>query len=141
MTINVGQNTTSTTITLVDDSDDEGDEVMSVRFASLPAEYLALNNNLKIRVVDNDFTVAPFGTPISPSYGIVSSTQPNGYYNSLDGLSDSALRQALQDIIAEEGVVRTQTYADVVNILKEADQNPANSNQVWLVYSEEGRAK
>jgi hypothetical protein len=59
----------------------------------------------------------------------------------LDGLSDSALRQALQDIIAEEGVVRTQTYADVVNILKEADQNPANSNQVWLVYSEEGRAK
>ncbi|MCB0463344.1 MAG: endonuclease [Flavobacteriaceae bacterium] len=141
MTINVGQNTTSTTITLVDDSDDEGDEVMSVRFASLPAEYLALNNNLKIRVVDNDFTVAAFGTPTSPTYGIVSSTQPNGYYNSLDGLSDSALRQALQDIIAEEGVVRAQTYADVVTILKEADQNPANSNQVWLLYTEEGRAK
>lgn len=141
MTINVGQNTTSTTITLVDDSDDEGDEVMSVRFASLPAEYLALNNNLKIRVVDNDFTVAAFGTPTSPTYGIVSSTQPNGYYNSLDGLSDSALRQALQDIIAEEGVVRAQTYADVVTILKEADQNPAHSNQVWLLYTEEGRAK
>ncbi len=141
MTINVGQNTISTTITLVDDSDDEGDEVISVRFASLPAEYLALNNNLKIRVVDNDFTVAAFGTPASPTYGIVSSTQPNGYYNSLDGLSDSALRQALQDIIAEEGVVRAQTYADVVTILKEADQNPAHSNQVWLLYTEEGRAK
>lgn len=141
MTIDVGQNSTSTTITLVDDSDDEGDEVMSVRFASLPAEYLALNNNLKIRVVDNDFTVAAFGTPISPTYGIVSSTQPNGYYNSLDGLSDSALRQALQDIIAEEGLVRAQTYADVVTILKEADQNPAHSNQVWLLYTEEGRAK
>jgi hypothetical protein len=141
MTINVGQNTTSTTITLVDDSDDEGDEVMSVRFASLPAEYLALNNNLKIRVVDNDFTVAAFGTPINPTYGIVSSTQPSGYYNSLDGLADVALRQALQDIVAEEGVVRAQTYADVVDILNEADQNPAHSNQVWLLYTEEGRAK
>jgi hypothetical protein len=141
MTINVGQNTTSTTITLVDDSDDEGDEVMSVRFESLPAEYLALNNNLKIRVVDNDFTVAAFGTPINPTYGIVSSTQPSGYYNSLDGLADVALRQALQDIVAEEGVVRAQTYADVVDILNEADQNPAHSNQVWLLYTEEGRAK
>ncbi|MFT5216439.1 MAG: hypothetical protein ACI83H_001562 [Glaciecola sp.] len=101
LTIAIGQNTTSTIITLVDDSDDEGDEVMKVRFASLPAQYLALNNNLKIRVVDNDFTIAPFGTPINPTYGIVSSTQPNDYYNSLDGLADANLRQALQDIIAE----------------------------------------
>jgi hypothetical protein len=141
MTINVGQNITSTTITLIDDSDDEGDEVMSVRFASLPAQYLALNNNLQIRVIDNDFTVAAFGTPTNPTYGIVSSTQPNGYYDSLDGLTDTNLRQALQDIVAEEGVVRAQTYADIVDILKEADQNPANSNQVWLLYTEEGRAK
>ena len=141
LSIVIGQNTTSTTITLVDDNDDEGDEVIKVRFASLPAQYLALNNNLKIRVVDNDFTVAPFGTPTNPTFNIVSSTQPNGYYDSLDGLADTNLRQALQDIIAEEGVVRAQTYADVVNILKEADQNPAHSNQVWLLYLEEGRAK
>jgi hypothetical protein len=141
LTIAIGQNSTSTTITLVDDSDDEGDEVIKVRFVSLPTQYLALNNNLKIRVVDNDFTVAPFGTPISPTYGIVSSTQPNDYYNSLDGLADANLRQALQDIIAEEGVVRAQTYTDVTDILKEADQNPAHSNQAWLLYLEEGRAK
>ena len=51
------------------------------------------------------------------------------------------MRQALQDIIAEEGVVRTQTYADIIEILKEADQNPENSNQVWLVYTEQGRPK
>jgi hypothetical protein len=37
--------------------------------------------------------------------------------------------------------VRAQTYADVYDILREADQNPANSNQVWLVYTEQGRAK
>ena len=51
------------------------------------------------------------------------------------------LRQALQDIIADPTVVRAQTYRDVIDILTEADQNPANSNQVWLVYTEEGRAK
>ena len=141
ITIPINQTTASTIITLIDDSDDEGDEVMNVRFANLPTEYLALNNNLKIRIVDNDFTMTSFGTPINPTYNTVSSTQPNGYYDSLDGLVDVGLRQALQDIIAEEGVVRAQTYADVTNILKEADQNPLHSNQVWLVYKEEGRAK
>lgn len=141
LTIPAGQNTVTTTITLIDDAIDEGDEVLKISYVSLPAEYLILNSNLKIRVVDNDFTVAAYGTPLNSTYGIVESTQPNGYYNSLDGLSDVNLRQALQDIIAEEGVVRAQTYADVTDILKEADQNPENSNQVWLVYLEQGRAK
>ncbi|MEO6347358.1 MAG: endonuclease, partial [Aquaticitalea sp.] len=67
--------------------------------------------------------------------------QLNGYYDSLDGLAGTVLRQAIQDIIAEEGVVRAQTYTDIIDILKEADQNPANSNEVWLVYTEQGRAK
>jgi hypothetical protein len=92
-------------------------------------------------VVDNDFTVAAWGTPINPTYGLVQSTQPEGYYNSLDGLSDTDLRQALQDIVANPEVVRAQTYTDVIDILKEADQNPENSNEVWLVYLETGRAK
>lgn len=141
ITIPVGQNTTSTTITLVDDSDDEGDEVARVRFESLPIPYIQLNDNIEIRIVDNDFTTASFGTPLNPTFGTVASTQPNGYYDSLDGLTNLELRQALQDIIAEEGVVRTQTYADIIDILKEADQNPENSNQVWLVYTEQGRPK
>ena len=47
----------------------------------------------------------------------------------------------MQDIIADPTTVRAQTYTDVIDILKEADQNPENSNQVWLVYLEEGRAK
>ena len=141
ITIPIGMNTASTTITLIDDTNDEGDEETKIRFVSLPNDYLALNNNLKIRIVDNDFVVAPFGTPTSPTFGIVNSTQPNGYYSSLDGFADTALRQALQDIIADPNTVRAQTYADVTNILKDADQNPANSNQVWLLYLEEGRAK
>ncbi|MFK5879062.1 MAG: endonuclease [Flavobacteriaceae bacterium] len=141
VTILNGQNSVTSTITLIDDTDDEGDEVLEINMASLPAEYLALNNLIEIRVVDNDFVVAAWGTPLSPTFGLVSSTEPVNYYDPIDGLSDVALEQAIQDIIAEEGVVRAQTYADVVDILKEADQNPANSNQVWLVYTEQGRAK
>ncbi|NOY47888.1 MAG: T9SS type A sorting domain-containing protein [Chlorobi bacterium] len=141
LTIPIGQNSTSTTISLVDDVNDEGDEIAIISFVSLPSQYLALNDNVQIRIVDNDFVIAPWGIPTSPTFGLVASTQPNGYYNSLDGLSDAALRQALQDIIANPATVRAQTYADVIDILKEADQNPANSNQVWLVYTEQGRAK
>ncbi|MEJ2113778.1 MAG: endonuclease [Flavobacteriaceae bacterium] len=141
LSIPIGQNMVSTTIMLVDDSDDEGDEVLNIMLPELPDGYLQLNNNLKIRVVDDDYTVAAWGIPTSPSYGMVSSTQPIGYYDSLDGKVDVALRQAIQDIIADPTIVRAQTYADVIDILKEADQNPANSNQVWLVYTEQGRPK
>ena len=114
---------------------------MVIKLSGLPPNFVSLNNNLRIRAVDNDFHVAAFGTPINPTYGVVASTQPNGYYDPLNGLSGSNLKQAMQDIIAEEGVVRAQTYTDIIDILKEADQNPANSNQVWLVYKEIGRAK
>lgn len=136
-----GANSTSTTITLIDDPDDEGDEVVKIRFTDLVEPIVPSNNFVEVRVVDNDFTTAAWGTPLNPTTGIVQSTQPQGYYDSLDGLSDLALRQAIQDIIADPNNVRAQTYADVINILKEADQNPENSNQVWLLYTEEGRAK
>jgi len=56
-------------------------------------------------------------------------------------LSGEDLENELQNVISEEGLVRAQTYADVIDILKDADQNPANSNEVWLVYIEEGRSK
>lgn len=141
ITIPLNQTTASTTIVLIDDTDDEGDEVTRIRFESLPVTYLALNSNLQIRIVDNDFTMANFGTPLVPTFGNVTSTQLPSYYNSLDGLADVELRQALQDIIADPNVVRAQTYADVLDILVEADQNPENSNQVWLLYTEQGRPK
>ncbi|MBV7268436.1 endonuclease [Winogradskyella luteola] len=141
LTILNGQNSTSTTINLVDDNLDEGDEVLQIRFVDLEEPVVPSNNLVEVRVVDNDFTMAAWGTPLNPTTGIVQSTQPVGYYDSLDGLADTALRQALQDIIADPTVVRAQTYADVIDILLEADQNPENSNQVWLLYTEQGRAK
>ncbi|WP_340154687.1 endonuclease [uncultured Winogradskyella sp.] len=141
LTIPNGQNSVTTTITLVDDTFDEGDEVAKIRFLDLVEPIVASNDYVEVRIVDNDFTVAPFGTPLNPTIGIVQSTQPTGYYDSIDGLADVSLRQALQDIIADPTIVRAQTYADILAILNEADQNPANSNQVWLLYTEQGRAK
>ncbi len=136
-----GTTSVTTSIILVDDQEDEGDEEMLFVLDPLPGEYLLLNNNIKIRVVDNDFKVSNFGTPLEPTYGRVLSTQPSGYYDRLDGLRGETLKKTLQDIIADESIVRAQTYNDIIDILKEADQNPKNSNQVWLVYTEQGRSK
>ncbi len=136
-----GSNTFTTTLTLVDDVLDEGDEVLKIKFGTLPFGYNRRNDNIEIRVVDNDFTTSPFGTPLNPTYGNVTATIPTGYYDSLEGLSGSALKQALQNIIANPSVVRAHNYGDVTDILKVADQNPLNSNQVWLMYVETPRAK
>lgn len=141
LTIPSGEQMVSTTITIIDDDDDEGDEIMKVTISNFPSTFLPLNNHLEIRVIDNDFTTAAFGTPINPTFGMVDSTQPNGYYDSLNGLADYELRQAIQDIVAEEGTVRAQTYTEIIEILKKADQNPEHSNEVWLVYLEKGRPK
>jgi hypothetical protein len=136
-----GTTSISRTITTVDDTLDEGDEVAVIKFNTLPFGFNRLNDFIEIRVVDNDFIIAPFGTPLAPTYGIVYSTAPTGYYASLEGLAGTALRQELQNIIANPNLVRAHNYGDIVDILKVADQNPLNSNQVWLMYVESPRAK
>ena len=141
LSIPEGETSVSTTITIIDDDEDEGDEIMKVTISGYPQTFMALNNHQLVRVVDNDFTTADFGTPINPTYGRVDSTQPSDYYDRLEGLAHTGLRQAVQDIIAEEGVVRAQTYTEIIDILKKADQNPEHSNEVWLVYLEKGRPK
>lgn len=141
VSIPVGSNTFTTTITLIDDVLDEGDEVLKIKFGNLPSGYNRRNDNIEIRVVDNDFVTLSFGTPVNPTYGNVTSTVPVGYYASLEGLSGAALKQALQDIIANPNVVHAHSYGDITDILKVADQNPLNSNQVWLMYKETPRAK
>lgn len=141
LTIPKGSNSVSTTIALIDDNLDEGDEILKLRLATLPPTYLALNNNVEIRIVDNDFRIADYGTPINPTYGKVKGIFATDYYNELEGLADTQLRNALQSIVANPNLVRAQTYNDLIALLSEADQNPENSNQVWLVYTERGRAK
>ncbi len=140
-TIPVGATSGSTTIQVLDDDVNEGDEELSIFIGTIPAGFNLYNNNVIMRVNDINFTVLPFGTPANPTYGNVTSTAPMGYYSSLEGLSGVALKQALQDIIANPSVVRVHNYDDVWDILKTSDQNPENSNQVWLIYTETPRSK
>ncbi|MBY0486529.1 MAG: endonuclease, partial [Flavobacteriaceae bacterium] len=136
-----GSTSFTTVIALVDDTLDEGDEVLKIKFGALPQQYNRLNDEIEIRVIDNDFYTLPFGTPLNPTFGNVTSTAPVGYYASIEGLSGAALKQGLQDIIANPSVVHAHNYGDIVDILKVSDQNPLNSNQVWLMYKEIPRAK
>jgi endonuclease I len=140
LSIPIGQTLTSTVIQLLDDGINDGDEVMSVIVNDLPEGYIALQN-VKVRVRDMNFSVSTWGTPITPTYGNVISTAPSDYYASCYGLSGNALKQALQDIIANPDIVRAHSYGDVVEILNNADQNPTNNNEVWLMYVEQPKSK
>lgn len=140
-TIPLGETSASSTITIFDDITDEGDEELKITVQNVPSAYTLLNNDIIVRVHDNDFVVQPWGTPLNPTYGIVSSTAPANYYSSLNGLSGSTLKQALQDIIANPNVVHGHTYGDVADILLVSDQNPANGSQIWQMYVEQPRSK
>lgn len=141
VTILDGSTSGQTSISILNDGLAEEDEFMHISFQNLPDGFLENNNNVEVVIIDADFTTSNFGTPLNPTFGNVNSTAPDDYYDPVDGLAGNALVQSLQDIIAEEFVVRIHTYADVIDILKEADQNPENNNQVWLIYTEEARAK
>ncbi|WP_445717880.1 endonuclease [Flavobacterium sp.] len=141
VSIPVGQTTTQTGIILIDDGLDEGDEEMKFIFQTLPFGYVANNDNIVYRVYDANFATDPWGTPLNPTYNIVTPTIPLGYYDSLEGLSGAALKQELQNIIADPGVVRLHSYADIWEILRSSDRNPNNNNQVWCIYTEQPFSK
>lgn len=141
VTIAVGATSGSTTIHLLNDGINEGDEELKISVSNIPIGFSLYVNNQIFRVNDLNFSVLPFGSPLNPTYGFVSSTAPLGYYDSLEGLSGNTLKQALQDIIANPSIVRAQNYGDAFTILKTSDQNPQNSNQVWLLYTEQPRSK
>ncbi len=140
VTILSGTSSASTIINLTDDTIYEGDEETHLVLSTLPTGYVKNNDNIYIRIYDNDYIVQSFGTPLNPTYGLVTPTIPSGYYDSLEGLSGAALKQAVQDIIANPSV-RLHSYADIWDIIRTADQNPANSNQVWCMYIESPMAK
>ena len=136
ITIPLGNSTSSTTIQIVNDGMNEGDENMKITLGTVPNDYVILNNNISIRVNDINFTVRPWGTPIHPTHGLCTSTAPAGYYSSLEGKSGLALKQAIRDLISNSNIVRVQNYGDAYTVLKDADQNPENSGQVWMLYDE-----
>jgi len=140
VSIPAGASIFTTTITTIDDVLDEGDELVKVKFGNLPTGYRRLNDNIEVRVIDNDFTTKPWGTPLNPTYGLVTRQIPTAYYDALEGKSGEVLRTAVRDIISGPQV-RAHNYGDVEYMLKEADQNPLNSNEVWLMYVEQGMSK
>ena len=140
-TIPVGSNSVVKNFVLIDDQYNEGDETMKIVIGSIPTNYVKLNDNVAVRIHDNDYVVQSWGSPLNPTYGLVTNTAPPGYYSSLNGKSGAVLKQAIQDIIANPLVVREHNYGDAYDILKESDQNPLNSSQVWLMYVEQPRSK
>ena len=141
VTIPSGATSVTKTITLIDDTLEEGDEEFVLFISGLPVNVVSSNNSIVRRVADTDFQVLNFGTPLAPTYNTVSSTAPAGYYASLEGLSGAALKQAVQNIIANPSVVRLHSYADIWEILKTSDQNPMNSGQIWEIYLEQPMSK
>lgn len=139
--IPVGQTTTQNGIIISNDGFDEGDEEMKFVLQPLPIGYVSYNNNMIFRVNDANFATDPWGTPLNPTYTVVAPTTPPGYYSSLEGLSGNALKQELQNIIANPAVVRLHSYADIWEILRTSDRNPLNNNQVWCMYIEAPMAK
>ena len=139
--IPVGGTTTQTGIILANDGIDEGDEEMKFVLQSLPIGYVSYNNNTIFRVYDANFATDPWGTPLNPTYNVVTPTIPAGYYDSLEGLSGNALKLELQNIIANPAVVRLHSYADIWEIIRTSDRNPENSNQIWDMYLEIPMAK
>lgn len=141
ITIPVGSTTASSVISILNDEVNDGDEELIVSVNALSTGYILNTNNLAVRVVDVNFSTSNFGKPTTPTFGMVSPTTPSGYYSSLEGLSGTNLKQAIQNIIANPNVVRAHNYGDIYDILKVADQNPENNNQVWLIYTESPRSK
>lgn len=141
ITIPVGSTTASSVISILNDAVNDGDEEMIVSVNALSTGYVLNTNNLAVRVLDVNFSTSNFGKPTTPTFGMVSPTTPSGYYSTLEGLSGTNLKQAIQNIIANPNVVRAHNYGDIYDILKVADQNPENNNQVWLIYTESPRSK
>ncbi|WP_405369305.1 endonuclease [Nonlabens sp. Asnod2-A12] len=139
-TIPAGQTSTTLSFTITDDAIDEGDESLRINLDdNLPTGFKRLKDLEELAVIDNDFQVATYGTPLAPTYGIVASTAPSDYYNSLNNLASPQLETAITALISEENVVRIHTYNDVTEILKKSDVSPLNSNNVWLMYTEQER--
>ena len=141
VTITNGSTAATITVNTIDDTNAESNEDLNVNCTTVPQNVLILNNNYKVKINDNDAVGSSWGTPLDPTYDSVSSTAPANYYATLKSLASQDLRDAIRDIIADPNVVRAQTYGDVWDIVKEADQDPSNELNIWMIYSETGRSK
>lgn len=141
LTILENTSSISQTVSIVDDNEDEGDEVLLIDVTDLPAPYVLNANRIEIIVIDNDFVVESYGTPTNPTFGLISSTAPANYYIDFNGKADQQLRESITALVSDPSTVQVHTYSDIYTILDEADKSPLNSNKVWLLYTEQQKAK
>ena len=66
------------------------------------------------------------------------SSAPADYYEQAQGKTGEALKRALHDTIDDH---RELSYSEVWEALKATDEDPANRNNVILLYSRESRSK
>lgn len=96
-------------------------------FRNLIAKYFLLGLSvLPAAVFSSSTALAACAKPSVPAFDSAT------YYAPATGLSGAALKSALHDIIAGHIV---QTYTCTWDVLKEADQDPANPNNVIDLYS------
>ncbi|AGF26368.1 extracellular ribonuclease [Bacillus velezensis M27] len=76
--------------------------------------------------------------PQTSSAVITPSADTETYYKEASGKSGTALKSALHRIISGHTKL---SYSQVWNALKETDEDPANPNNVILLYTQESRAK
>jgi len=63
---------------------------------------------------------------------LASIAQPLNYYSTANGLSGTALKSALHDIIDDHTELE---YGTIKTVIRQADQDPNNSNNVILLYT------
>ncbi|MFA8434554.1 MAG: endonuclease [Marinifilaceae bacterium] len=143
-TISIPDNSTSgsITFTIQDDNEAEANETATISINNYTnGLYPGTTVSANITIVDNDGSIsAGYGTPVNPTYNKVDASYPADYYSAIENKAANQLRSILQTIVVNS-TTQGQNYGDIWNILKEADENPENPNQVWLIYLEKGLDK
>jgi len=88
------------------------------------------------------FSQSNFGPPSSPTYGVVQTNIPQGYYDQANNLSSDELKEALHQIISNHVIFPyTSNSTDTWDILQESDQDPNENNNMILVYTGRSQEK
>ena len=82
------------------------------------------------------FSQSNFGPPSNPTYGVIQTNIPQGYYDQANNLSGDDLKEALHQIISNHVIFPyTSNSTDTWDILMESDQDPNENNNMILVYT------
>ena len=88
------------------------------------------------------FSQSNFGPPSNPTYGVVQTNIPQGYYDQANNLSSDELKEALHQIISNHVIFPyTSASTDTWDILQESDQDPNENNNMILVYTGRSQEK